>query len=273
MTVNGGDLSHYNSIPNTSGWSFVFNKCTQGNSYVDSTYNARQAMFKSEGLVWGGYHFMTTTEPASAQAAWFEDNAHIGSGDLLVLDFENDGTWSNVSNSTLSQLAISISGIWQHSYPNNRRILYCNLDTFNNIVVPFGILSHFDALWIAWPNATPPNIPWTFWQFTSTPVDLDTSSMFADETALKNWSNNVTTPQGLALTDQQAEAVRIAALYSLNNISDQNWPFTPTAVQAEVNQLAVAIRQIQSDVVAIKTAVANLTTIKVTGTISGTISS
>jgi hypothetical protein len=103
--------------------------------------------------------------------SWFQTVAAIQPGDIVALDFENDGTWGQFSNQALAGMATQTMQLLLAAYPRNRVVLYCNLSTFNNIIVPYSVPLG-DGLWIAEPSGTP-IIDWMFWQYGQSGVDLD----------------------------------------------------------------------------------------------------
>ena len=88
------DLSHHNSkvdfkAAKAAGLMGVIHKATQGLTFTDPTYKARQKGAKEQGLLWGAYHFGTGSDGVS-QADYFLKTVQPGPGDLLVLDFEHN---------------------------------------------------------------------------------------------------------------------------------------------------------------------------------------
>ena len=67
----------------------VLHKATQGVNFHDSVYAANKAAAKAEGLLWGAYHFGTGSDPVK-QAEEFVQVAAVGDDELLVLDYENN---------------------------------------------------------------------------------------------------------------------------------------------------------------------------------------
>jgi lysozyme len=92
-TFNGVvDLSHHNGTVDLltaaqSGIAGVIQKATQGQTYVDPTFTANQALAKRAGLLWGAYHF-GTGDDGVAQADFFLRTVQPDASTLLVLDFE-----------------------------------------------------------------------------------------------------------------------------------------------------------------------------------------
>lgn len=171
MTVSGIDISNNNPEQDYSVYDFVFLKATEGETYVDATYASRHAAVRNAGKVAGAYMFFRTASTPGNHVAFFQSVAAIQPGDIVAFDFENDGTWAQFSNQALAGLAIQVMQLLMANYPHNRVVLYCDLDTYNNIIVPFSVPLG-DGLWIAEPSGTP-TAAWVFWQYGQSGVDLD----------------------------------------------------------------------------------------------------
>lgn len=263
MTIYGGDLSHYNSVPDITNWAFGFNKCTQGASEVDPTYVSRHNYFRQQGKVFGAYHFMSMAVGASVQAQWFDDHASIQPGDLIALDFEDDGTWSQYNNATIAAMGRAILDVWRVIYPENRVLLYCNMNAYDNIVVPYGLLTHCDGLWIAHPG-TMPNNGWIFWQYSTAGVDLDQAAVFSSEQELVNWSmkgsNDVNLTDKLdpnAAPGTVNEALN-SVLFGIANVRNAGaLALAVNNIETQVNTLVSNLNDVLSRLVTLETAVAN----------------
>lgn len=171
MTVNGIDISNNNVDQDYSQHDFVFLKATEGETYQDATYSSRHNAVRTAGKVCGAYLFYRTASAPSKHVEWFHTVAAIQSGDIVALDFENDGTWGQFSNQALAGMATQTMQLLMSTYTQNRVVLYCNLWTYNNVIAPFNVPVG-DGLWLAEPSNTPA-IPWVFWQYGHSSVDLD----------------------------------------------------------------------------------------------------
>lgn len=268
MTVNGVDLSNHNILPDLTPYGFVFNKCTQGVSFADATYRVRHDTVRGLGKVFGAYHF-ATTESIGSQIAWFQAHANILPGDIVALDFENDGTWQHFTNSQLASIGHGLMDSLAGIYPRNRIVLYCNESTYANIVKPYGVPLR-DGLWIADPSNTPPE-SYVFWQYTSTTVDLDrTSSQFVtlDDLVrwalIMDWSDPLPNPLfDKTITDPND--VRSHATYTAMQYIQGSWVRTLNVVD-EFNQLATQVAQLTALVKALP---ATNGTFTLSGTVSG----
>jgi len=80
--------------------SFVFAKCTEGCSGVDTYYDRNRVLIRKNGFYFGAYHYFVPGRPADKQADNFIKHAHLRKGDLPpVLDVEDIGQMSeNVLN-------------------------------------------------------------------------------------------------------------------------------------------------------------------------------
>jgi hypothetical protein len=203
MTVYGVDLSHWNTLPNLSSYSFVFQKATQGVDIVDPTYTQRHNVVRDAGKVFGGYHFMTAASPGKAQAEFFARIAGLQAGDVAAVDFEDDGSWpADFGDPRFAAIAATATECMDTilaALPANRVLLYCNSSTYENIVVPHKIPVG-DGLWDAAYRLLPPPDPWLFWQNTSSPVDLDQAAAFADLPALARWVAKTPTVKGMPMS-------------------------------------------------------------------------
>lgn len=89
------DISHHNTIPQDFelakkfGIRGIIHKATEATGFKDKKYNARRALAKEAGLLWGAYHFF---RPGSVvdQVDFFLDVAEPDGNTLLALDHEDD---------------------------------------------------------------------------------------------------------------------------------------------------------------------------------------
>lgn len=187
MTVNGIDISNNNVDQDYSVHDFVFLKATEGETYQDATYTTRHAAVRAAGKVAGAYLFYRTASTPGNQVSFFQTVAAIQPSDVVALDFENDGTWGQYSNQALAGMATQAMQLLLGAYQNNRVVIYCNLNTYNNVIVPYNVPLG-DGLWIAEPSGTP-TAAWVFWQYGQSGVDLDQGN-FASPDALLVWATN-----------------------------------------------------------------------------------
>lgn len=185
MTVHGIDISNNNPDQDYSQNDFVFLKATEGETYQDATYSRRHAAVRSAGKIAGAYLFYRTDSTPGHHVEWFHTVAAIQPGDVVILDFENDGSWSQYSNQALAGMATQAMQLLLSAYSQNRVLLYCNLWTYNNVIAPFSV-PNGDGLWLAEPSSTPA-IPWVFWQYAQSGVDLDQGN-FDSVDRLHTWA-------------------------------------------------------------------------------------
>lgn len=190
MPISGVDLSHFNTaMPSLNGLSFVIHKATQSNDFFDPFYAGRHSYVMAQGKVWGSYHFWTPRVSDVAQVLWYQEHANVQPGEIVALDFEDDGSWSAFPPPTLASGCRDTLTRLKQTFPNNRVLLYCNRNTLANIVDAFGV-TEFDGLWIADPNGAPPP-PWRFWQYTSVQYDHDYAEFDTDQ-ELRDWLSGST---------------------------------------------------------------------------------
>jgi lysozyme len=93
------DLSHHNTddgseidyraVKRDGIWGVIY-KATEGDDYVDETYDEARRQARAAGLLWGAYHFFRPGN-VEDQVQHFLINAMPGPGTLLVLDHEDPG--------------------------------------------------------------------------------------------------------------------------------------------------------------------------------------
>lgn len=186
MTVKGQDWSGYQAAqPAVSGLSFVFIKATEGTSYVNPRMAEQAAWARKNNLVVGFYHFLRPGS-MSAQVNFFLEKALVHDGDVLALDWEDNGVSCADKDAALADL--------KTARPAHKTVLYCNLDFWLHLDTTSKC---GDGLWIAdYVTAGQPRIKdhWTFHQYSDTPADEDVAN-FADVASLRQWADpQVTTP-------------------------------------------------------------------------------
>jgi hypothetical protein len=208
VTVEGFDTSHFNAtLPSFAGQAFAANKCTQGTSFVDSSYATRHSVVRQGGLTFMAYMFGTMSANASAQVSHFVNTANILAGDIVALDWENpaDGSaddWVKWTATQIRNQALKILSDLRAEFPHNRVVIYMNRSAYKDLSGET-LVSTVDGLWIASPGATP-TMPYLFWQYSVTGgIDRDHGN-FTNPTALKEWANpTMTSPTDTALAVAQ----------------------------------------------------------------------
>jgi len=183
--VDAIDISHYQSISSFSsiksaGVVGVFQKCTEGTTYYDSTYGSRYPQALDAGLKWGAYHFLKHGN-VPQQMDWFLSKAKLPSGSRVAIDYED----SACTLTDLQQAIESISG----KDSTLQICVYCGglLKGQVSSTGDYSWLSPY-PLWLAQYTSGTPTWPkniwpqWTLWQYTdqgkvsgiSGAVDLNT---------------------------------------------------------------------------------------------------
>jgi lysozyme len=167
------DLSHHNEKVDfvkvkADGIVGVIHKATQGLTYVDKTYTARQRAASEVGLLWGAYHFGVAGD-GSDQAEFFLDTIQPDGEVLLVLDYEPNLTGPTMSLDQAREFVehvAEVTGRWPGLYSG-----HLIKEQLGGVAAPDASLSKC-FLWLAQYNGPKPlNIPrtfktWTFWQYT-----------------------------------------------------------------------------------------------------------
>lgn len=156
MTVHGLDISHWQSVtPPLGAQDFVFVRATYG-SVKDGKYGQHAANVRAAGKVLGAYCFGRSgqVDPVARQVSAFL--AVSGGADLLVLDLENDAGNPDMTEAEASHFIAEVKRL----RPGVPIGLYASLSGF-----PQRLGQQFN--WVAKWSLSPPSIPWTFWQYTS----------------------------------------------------------------------------------------------------------
>lgn len=190
--VEGIDTSHWNTWPNIKPHAFVWIKATEGNAWEDPTFTDRLAKLRATDKIVGLYHFLTVGIDVDQQASWFNRVANPQPGDVLGLDFEWDEHWRSRTNPWLAAWAMDAMNTLADMFPHNRSVLYCNRTVNATIIEPYSVPLN-DGLWLASPGAVP-RVPWVFWQYGSTTVDLDRAN-FATVADFRDWAFEKTVTQ------------------------------------------------------------------------------
>jgi lysozyme len=166
------DISHHNNLSDAgkvaaAGVLGVFQKTTQGATFVDPTFAANKTKILNAGMLFGAYHFGTAGDP-NTQAEFFVKQA--GANALLVLDFEGNPQGLDMSLLEAEQFVHRVNELTGH-YPG----LYSG-HALKEALAAQSITSAAQTelskcwLWIA-QYANSPLIPkvwkdWTIWQYT-----------------------------------------------------------------------------------------------------------
>jgi hypothetical protein len=191
----GVDVSaHQSATPDLRPFRFLFARATYGH-FADRLYAMHIANAKAAGLVVGAYHFgrSGSVDPIGGQVDAFL--ARVGSSTrLLFLDMEADG-----SNPAMSH-AEGVDFVNRIHARGLRIGLYHSQSGFGDVGQDWNDV----AKW----STTPPTIPWTFWQYQGSPLDLDyyrgTLAQLHELAQLE-----VAPPMGLALGRSELRPARI----------------------------------------------------------------
>lgn len=181
--IHGIDVSSYNaSTPDLSGQDFVFIKATEGTSYVNPDQAAQTAAARKAGVVTGFYHFARPGN-IEAQAEYFVSKALSVEGDILAIDWEDQG----VSCADKDALLKAVKRL----RPTHQVILYCNSSYWLHLDTSSFVQ---DGLWIAdysHPAGHPPiTHPWLIHQYADHPVTDQNVAQFATRAAMRDWARS-----------------------------------------------------------------------------------
>ena len=96
----------------------IIHKVSQGTKFVDPQYASRKKAALAAGLLWGGYHFLTSADPIE-QAKFFLENTEADANTLLAADFEK-----SAATPALHQLQDFVSYVDQNSPGNVMCVIY-----------------------------------------------------------------------------------------------------------------------------------------------------
>ncbi len=176
LDVRGIDVSHFQGVipwdTLATRLQFAFCKATEGETYVDPSFQANWGHIKTAGLYRGAYHFYRSDDDPEAQANFFiQTVGALGSNDLpLVLDVEAEGLAQPPSDTTLQRDIFLFLEVLEAN-TGKRPIIYTSTNFANRYLtnVKFGKY----PLWIASYQEDKPNVPeawkntsWDFWQKT-----------------------------------------------------------------------------------------------------------
>ncbi|MFB5674282.1 glycoside hydrolase family 25 protein [Paenibacillus terreus] len=253
--AEGIDVSRYQGSINwkkvrADGKAFAFVKASQGQRYVDPTFEANVKGAKEAGVLIGAYHFV---DAASAGAARLEARhfaevlSRVGGAAALdlppVMDYENNpaglskSAINSVANAFLTELE-KITG--------RRPIIYSG----NSFAANFDASLSSYKLWVARystsaPYDTPAWKQWAFWQYSdngrvdgiSGPVDLNvysgTEAELREEFTKGGGDEEPMTNEEKAAF--QALQQQVAALQSLHSMPVPDWAKEAVTAAAAYN--------------------------------------
>ncbi|MFJ6016259.1 GH25 family lysozyme [Streptomyces sp. NPDC092952] len=180
--LHGVDVSSHQSSFDPDGLDFVFIKATEGRSYVNPHLAEQVKRARDAACVVGFYHFLWPGD-INAQAEYFVDKASEKDGDLLAVDWEENGEGTRASNAEKDSFIRAVKRL----RPHNKVLLYCNRYFWLN----HDTTSYAgDGLWIAdyVPQGNPRiQASWRIHQYTDQPLDRDVAD-FPSRAALLDWA-------------------------------------------------------------------------------------
>ncbi|WP_296697931.1 glycoside hydrolase family 25 protein [Algoriphagus sp.] len=172
--ILGIDVSHFQGDVNwedikKADITFVYDKATQGDSFLDPKYSKNKTGAHESGLAHGSYHFFTSNADAIKQAEFFVKSIDYGEGDLPpVLDLEEGGIKGTINSSDFEQEVLK----WLTYVETNlgvKPIIYTN-HTFGDKYLSSSDFAEYQ-LWIAEYGVETPKTPkiwddkgWLIWQ-------------------------------------------------------------------------------------------------------------
>lgn len=162
LPVDGADISHHQgdlavAAIAASGVHYLWHKATEGASFVDGQYAAKQAQAEAIGLPFGAYDFVRPTVDPVVHAHHFHHHAgHHGPGMLRpAMDIEVPG----------------VTASWLRTYRDEVErlfgvtpVAYVATSIYQQAGIPQALAGC--PLWVPRYNTSPPVIPWDVWQHT-----------------------------------------------------------------------------------------------------------
>ncbi|MER6611145.1 GH25 family lysozyme [Streptomyces sp. NPDC000927] len=180
--LHGVDVSAYQSSFDPDGLDFVLIKATEGRSYVNPWLSSQVGRARDAECVVGFYHFLWPGN-IEAQAEYFLSKVPEKAGDLLAVDWEENGEGSRPGNAEKDRFIREVKRL----RPHHKVLLYCN----RTFWLHHDTTSYAgDGLWIAdYATAGKPRIKasWRIHQYTDQPLDKDVAA-FSSRAALRDWA-------------------------------------------------------------------------------------
>lgn len=189
MTIIGYDISSHQSdnFDAPSDADFLFVKATEGRTYVHPGHDEQVARGRERGLVIGHYHWLWPTH-IEDQARYFVQHANAKPGDVLVCDWEQQGTTNADKNRFIAEVR-------RLTNDQHRVMLYCNRSWYETSDRNVG-----DGLWLAEYGVNQPgNDDWLIWQHTQSynhnGAGIDRNkAKFANRDSLRVWAGGKEEP-------------------------------------------------------------------------------
>ena len=203
--IKGIDVSAYQpAMFDTTGLDFVFTKITEGLGYINPLWVQQRDHAKSQGLVWGAYHYPHMANDPHQEADYFLSQVKWAPGDVIVLDWEG---YDSANIGVLKSRQLAYRDAWlkyvKGKMPDHKVGMYCNTDYWLHVDKTSNC---GDFLWIATGGlpAGQPGIKakWAFHQYsTAGGVDHDVAA-FPDRAALAAWAGSTEEDPMAGITKQ-----------------------------------------------------------------------
>ena len=198
-TVAGIDVSgHQANVDWASYWNqgirFAYVKATESTTYTNPYFGQQYNGSYGVGMIRGAYHFATPdTASGAAQANYFVDHGGGWSADGKTLPGALDMEY-NPYGATCYGLSKSAMTAWirdfsdtYHARTNKYPTIYSSTSWWSQCVD--GDFSGTNPLWVARYSSTVGALPYnwgvyTFWQYSSSPIDQDTFNGTYDRLAV-----------------------------------------------------------------------------------------
>ena len=188
--VEGLDVSGWQGDVDWNSWwdqgkRFAYVKATEGTGYTNDHFTQQYNGSYDVGMIRGGYHFaLPDASSGAAQADYFVDHGGGWSADGKtlpgVLDIEYNpygATCYGLSQAQMRDWVASFTSEYQ-ALTGRDPVIYTNFDWWNTCTGDTTAFNQTNPLWVARYSSSPGTLPgaWpfhTFWQYTSSPLDLD----------------------------------------------------------------------------------------------------
>ncbi|WP_285500421.1 lysozyme [Actinokineospora sp. NBRC 105648] len=189
-TVSGMDVASYQGNVNWASWwnqgkRFAYVKATEGTSYTNPYFAQQYNGSYSVGMVRGAYHFaLPDKSSGAAQANYFVSNGGGWSRDGKTLPGVADLEYNPYGPTCYGKTQPDMAA-WIREFAGTYRartgrdaVFYTSTNWWSQCVGTAQTFSGTNPLWVARYSSTVGTLPnnwpvWTFWQYTSTPLDQD----------------------------------------------------------------------------------------------------
>jgi GH25 family lysozyme M1 (1,4-beta-N-acetylmuramidase) len=190
-SVAGIDVSGWQGNVDWAGhWNagkrFAYVKATENTNYTNPYFAQQYNGSYNVGMIRGSYHFATpNTSSGAAQANYFVDHGGGWSGDgktlpgALDMEYNPYGaTCYGLSTGGMVSWIVSFSNQY-HARTNRWPVIYTSTSWWSQCTGNGGDFTSTNPLWVARYASAPGALPfawgfYTFWQYSSSPIDQDT---------------------------------------------------------------------------------------------------